>query len=185
MTRDPSSSPALVGAPAISAHRARPPLAGRAPARVGGHDLGPPLGRPPARPAGGLRLHRRRGRDRDEPPALTRRLHPGRVRPQRPARRVEGRPVDDDPWPAVGDAAGLRPDRLHAADAPGGRAGRGPCGRAAGHPVRAVDPRDDVARGPRRRGARRGPVVPALPLERPRGGARPRPAGARRPASGR
>ena len=38
--------------------------------------------------------------------------------PQRPARRVGGRHLDDDPRPPVGAAAGLRPDRLHPADEP-------------------------------------------------------------------
>ena len=79
-----------------------------------------------------------------------------------------GRPLDDDPRPTVVDAADLRADRVHPADAPGGRAVGRPGRRPDGHPVRPVDARDDLARGRRRGRARHRPLVPALHLERPR-----------------
>ena len=68
-------------ASAVPADRADPSLTGRTSARVGRDHLGSPVGRSTTRPAGGLRLHRRRRRDRDEPAPLARGLRAHRVRP--------------------------------------------------------------------------------------------------------
>ena len=82
------------------------------------HDLGPSIGRAPAHTASGLRLRRRRGRERDEPAAIARGLRSRRVRAERAPGRVAGRHLDDDPRTAVRPAPRLRADRLHPADEP-------------------------------------------------------------------
>ena len=99
-------------------------------------------------PRAGVRLRRWRGGDRDEPPPRARCVPPGRVRPERPARRVAGRPVDDDPRSARRAAARVRADRLHPVHEPRGRAGRRPGRRAGRHPVRPVDDGHDLTRRP-------------------------------------
>ena len=84
---------------------------------------------------------------------------------------------DGDPRPAGRAAAGVRAHRLHPDDAHRGRAGRRAGGCARRDPLRAVDDGHHLDRAARRRGARRAPVVPALPVAGPGGEPRLRRAG--------
>ena len=68
-------------------------------------------------------------------------------RPERAARRVRRRPVDDAPGRRRVTAAGLRADRVHPPDAHRGRGAVGTGRRAGRRPLRAVDDGHDVDGG--------------------------------------
>ena len=172
-------------APAAGAARAaaRPH---RAPPGGCGQRGRPARDRPQARAARGLRLRRRRRGRRARAAPVARGVRAGGAHPPCPRGRLGGRHDDDDPRPARGAAAGLRPHRLHAAVPSRGRARGGARGAADGDPHRSVDGGDDDDRGAGRRSARHTEVVPALPVARPRRqrGADPARAGRRLPRAG-
>ena len=131
-----------------------------------------------AHPAGGVRLHRGRGRGRTLagpcPAGLPRR----RVPPRDPARRLEARHRLGRPRPPLRAAVRHRAHRIHPDDAHRRRDRRSRSGRGGGHPVRALDHGHHPDRGRRRRRRTgRAALVPAVHVEGPRplhGPGRPR-----------
>ena len=173
---------ALVGAQAAAGDPGPGVRAGGA-GRARGQHPRPAVDGAAAGPARGVRLHRRRGRGRDQPAAGSAGLRRGRVPAARAARRLRGRRHDRGAGQAVDAAAGAGPDGLHADDAHRGRAGGGAGRRQGGRALRAVDDGDHLDRGRGGRGPRRPALVPALRVAGPqgrRGPRRPRPS---RPAT--
>ena len=115
----------------------------------------------------------------DQPPPLPGGVRAGRVRPARAARRLRGRPLDDDAGRPVVAPAGPRADRVHPADAHrrGGRGGRVAERIGVPYALSTMGTTSVEALARRHPGPA---VVPAVPLARPGGQRGPRRARLRR-----
>ena len=141
----------------------------------------PPRDRPPAGAARGLRLHRRRRRGGDQPPALPGGVRAGGVRPPRAARRVRRRPVDDAAGRPLGAPAGRsRRPGSPASCTPRASRRSARVAERVGIPYALSTMGTTSVEALAARRARRPAVVPALPLAGPGRQRRPRRAGPRR-----